>query len=147
MNTQDSDWMRMVQRLETAFGLEGVAALAKMSAIEAYVLYEENAVALEAAEKMLTEKPGHERWTLRRDHLKAEVSDIAAWLKENVSLFNEPPPAPGTHRQERGLPAGSGLAPMADGDRKAAAARIRQAIAGSQRPKEPARQPNHPIER
>lgn len=147
MTDNDTNWMRVVRRLEAAYALDGSEALARMSGIEAYVLYEEKAVALEAAELMLGKQPNHERWALRRDCLKAEVSDIAAWIKLHVSPFNDPPPAPGTDGRERGLPAGPALAAKGDGGEKAAARRIRQSVAATSKPKEQTRQPDRGLER
>lgn len=89
MKNNEAEWMRLVRRLEASYAVDGRDGLAKMTGIEAYLLYEEKAVALEAAEKMLAEKPGPNRWDMRRDQLAAEVGDIEAWLKKYVSPFND----------------------------------------------------------
>jgi hypothetical protein len=89
MNKRALDWMRAVRRLEAVYAQGGRAALEKLTGTEAYLLYEEKAVALLAAEKMLAAQPGHERWQLRRDYLQVEVEDIEGWLKERVWPFNE----------------------------------------------------------
>jgi hypothetical protein len=82
-------WMETIRRLDAAYTVGGVDALAKMNGIEIHVLYAEKMAELEAVRKSLAEHGDNEISQMHTQKLERQTTDMAAWMRVNCPDFRE----------------------------------------------------------
>lgn len=76
-------FLKVVKRLDASYSVGGKEALARMTGIEVFVLYNEKMCDLNAVCKKLHQYPHDELGQVRKTKLEMEIADMAGFMKAN----------------------------------------------------------------